>query len=208
MEYVAFGWYTPDYAAWFHQLEASLIDHGARYYFKRVPVLPGGWERNTCRKAEFVLAAMEEFPGVPLILLDVDCVVTGDLSRLAGLQCDVALNSVTTHKRRRVNVVMQTGHMVLNPTAKMHELMQAWARRSAQPEYGLNDQETLALALNDVHGVSIMHIDSTAYGTIKHFCASKAHGVRKVNGRARFKHRILSALGLAHAGFNAPERAA
>jgi hypothetical protein len=172
------------------------MEHNTPYFFRVVPKLSGGWERNTCRKAGFVLDAMEQFPNRTLILLDVDCVVTGDLGKLVGLPCDVALDAITTQKKRRINTVVQTGHMVLNPTPKTQEWMQAWFKTSRNPDFGFNDQDTLALALNGITEISIMPIGNTAKGTVKHDCASRAHGVRKVNGRDRFKNRVLSALGL------------
>ena len=126
------------------------------------------------------------------------CVVTGNFRNLLGLPCDIALNPAVTHKKRRVNLVMQTGHMVINPTPKALELMRAWREVSEAPEFGLNDQETLALALAKVTDVSILHVDQTAKGNVRHACASKAAGVIKVNGRQRFKHKVLSALGLTY----------
>ena len=72
--------------------------------------------------------------------------------------------------------------------------MMVWAKTSKNAEFGLNDQETLTLALNEVEDVRLMGIGKTAHGTILHENASKVHGVHKVNGHQRFKNRILSAL--------------
>jgi len=191
--WIACGWYTPDYERWFNKLEQSLIEHRAPYDFRAVPKIDGGWERNTCRKAGFVLDALVRYPGKTVIFMDVDCVVTGNLGTLVNLPCDVALDFHFGRKRGRVSLVLATGHMVLNPTSKMRELMMAWAKTSKNPEFGLNDQETLTLAIGEVEDVCITRIGKTAHGTILHDCASKTHGVQKVNGHQRFKNRILSA---------------
>jgi hypothetical protein len=109
----------PDYEAWFKKLEPTLIEHEAPYDFKAVPKIEGGWERNTCRKAGFVLDFMERHPGKTIILLDVDCMVTGELNKLTELSCDVALDFHIQRKRRRINLVPATGHMIIQPTRKL-----------------------------------------------------------------------------------------
>ena len=194
-DWIACGWYTPDYKHWFNKLEWSLIDHGSPYDFRAVPKLDGGWERNTCRKAGFVLDALDRHPGKTIIFLDVDCIVTGDLGALASLPCDIALNFAVLQKKRRINLVPLTGHMVINPTAKARALMDIWEKISRDSEFGLQDQETLALAMGEEDGVDGAHIMRiTAKGIIVHDSASAASGIRKVNGRQRFKHKIMSAL--------------
>lgn len=188
--WIACGWYTPDYKDWFLDLEVSLITHGAPYDFQAVSKVEGGWERNTCRKAGFVLDALDRYPSKTVIFLDVDCVVTGDLGALVGLLCDVALDFHINRKRRRINLIPATGHMILNPTTKMRDLIEAWARVSENPEFGLNDQETLTLAMDKVEGLCLMNIGKTARGAILHSSASATSGVRKVNGRNRFKRAL------------------
>lgn len=194
-DWIACGWYTPDYRHWFEKLERSLVEHGAPYDFRAVPKIEGGWERNTCRKAGFVLDAMARHPGRTVIFLDVDCVVIGDLGALAALPCDIALNFAVLRKKRRINLVPLTGHMVIKPTPKARDLMEAWARMSDGSEFGLQDQETLTLAIGEVGGVDGVRIARTeATGLVRHSHASA--DTRKVNGHRRFKHKLLSALNL------------
>jgi hypothetical protein len=188
-DYIACGWYTPDYAHWFEKLEYSLRTFGAPYDFWAVPKVAGGWERNTCRKAGFVLEFMDRYPEKTLILLDVDCIVTGDLSALIGLPCDIALYLHSQKKRRRINLVPATGHTVLNPTAKTRELVEAWERVSRNAEFGMQDQEALTFALTEVKGLRLQNIGETAGGVILHSQASLAH--RKVNGRDRFRRNLF-----------------
>jgi hypothetical protein len=192
--WIVCGWYTPDYEHWFKRLEQSLIEHQAPYDFQSVPKIAGGWERNTCRKAGFVLDALDRHPGKIVIFLDVDCVVTGDLGALANLPCDIALNFSVLRKKRRINLVPLTGHMVIHPTVKARALIEAWKESSRDSEFGLQDQETLALAMGAEDGVDGAHIMRlTGNGLIAHDSASAASGVNKINGRQRFKHRIKAA---------------
>lgn len=186
--YIAAGWFTPDYESWFKRLEQSLIEHGEPYDFRPVPKLPGGWERNTCRKPGFILEAMRRHPGKVIIFLDVDCVVTGSLAPLAKLPCDVALYLHSSQKKRRLTAVALTGHMALQPTAKTRELVEAWAEISAEPPFGANDQDTFLLAINRVDGFSLMNVGASAGGLVLHDRASSAH--RKVGGRQRLLHSL------------------
>ena len=191
-DWIVCGWYTPDYEHWFRRLEGTLIKHGAPYDFRAVPKIDGGWERNTCRKAGFALDALDHHPGKTVIFLDVDCVVNGDLETLAAMPCDVALNFAVLRKKRRINLVPLTGHMIINPTPKARALIEAWA---AVSEFGLQDQETLALAMGKEDGVDGVHIARIiAGGIVDHDSASAASGVQKINGRQRFKYKIMSAL--------------
>lgn len=193
MSWIVCGWYTPDYEHWFRKLELSLIEHGAPYDFQAVPKIAGGWERNTCRKAGFVLDALDRHPGKTVIFLDVDCVVTGSLGPLADLPCDIALNFAVLRKKRRINLVPLTGHIVINQTPKARALMEAWARASDDPEFGLQDQETLTLAMGEVDGAEGARIMRTsAAGIIAHENASAT--AHKVNGRQRIKRKVLSVL--------------
>jgi len=192
-DWIACGWYTPDYDHWFKRLEQSLIEHKAPYDFRAVSKLNGGWERNTCRKAGFVIDALDRNPGKTVIFLDVDCVVTGDLGSLASLPCDVGLNFAVLRKKNRVNLVPLTGHLVVKPTLKARALVGAWRRVSDSSEFGLQDQETLTLAMGEVDGVEgarILRISAT--DVIRHSNASAT--VQKVNGHQRFKNRVMSAL--------------
>jgi len=192
--WIACGWYTPDYEHWFRNLERSLIEHSVPYHdFRSVPKIEGGWERNTCRKASFVLDALDRHPGKTVIFMDVDCVVTGDLGSLVNPTYDIALNFGVLRKKRRINLVPLTGHMVINPTSQARTLIEAWANVSNDAEFGLQDQETLTLAIGKVggvEGVRLVRVEAT--GIICHSHASAE--VRKVNGRTRLKNRILSVL--------------
>lgn len=194
--YIACGWYTPDYAHWFKKLEKILIMHGTPYDFRAAPKLPGGWERNTCRKAGYILDALDRYPDKTVIFLDVDCVITSDLDSLVGLSCDVALAFDVARHKRRVNFIPATGHLILNPTPKTRELMEVWLKISENPGFGVHDQETITLALGEVENLRLMNIGKTAGGVILHDSASKAACVQKVTGRQRFKHKLLSAFSL------------
>jgi hypothetical protein len=80
--------------------------------------------------------------------------------------------------------------------------MEAWARISAKDEFGLNDQETLTFAIGEVDDIQLMGIGATAHGTIKHSCASLAHGTTKVNGHQRFMNKVKEALYPLYWAFN------
>jgi hypothetical protein len=197
--WIVFGWYTPDYAHWFAGLEKSLIAHGAPYDFWSVPKLAGGWERNTRRKAEFALAALALHPGKTVILLDVDCIVTGALGVLASLNCDIGVNFHIWRKRGKTVIVPATGHMVLNPTRDTRDLIAAWVEACKDPGYGVDDQDALAIALEHADGIRVAHLGKDAGGLIKHARGRPLH--LRINGRGRIRHWAACAL---HAALSFP----
>ena len=184
LDWIVCGWYTPDYEPWFEKLEQSLIEHGAPYSFRAAPKIAGGWARNTCRKAAFALEAIKRYPAKTVIFLDTDCTVTGDLGKLAALTCDVACRCDMSPRhswkgKLRMQMLPLTGHLVLKPTAKTRQLIEAWAQISAAPPSGANDQETFMLAMGKVDDLNLLHIGKSAGGMIVHDCASAAAGVHK-----------------------------
>jgi hypothetical protein len=113
------GVYTPDYAHWATRLAFDLNRLGIGRDIVEVPKFGGGWERNTMRKAEMVLAAMGRRPDRTVIFLDVDCSVRAPLDDLvSGIHADVA-TFIRVKRRGNGDVKwggIRSGTLVLRPT--------------------------------------------------------------------------------------------
>lgn len=70
-------------------LKLSLNSLGYPYDIRGVPNL-GSWQRNTQYKAEFISKMLLEYPGTPLLYLDVDSIVVRPLLFLHGITGDIA----------------------------------------------------------------------------------------------------------------------
>lgn len=158
--YVVCGWYTPDYAHWLQKLIPSLDTYGAPHDFVEVPKLDGGWERNTMQKASQLHAAMLRHPTKTIVFLDVDCVVRGPLDMLANITGDIGLYLRTRFQRSgRPKSGWRSGTLVLRQTNHAKEFVERWVALSHQaPRYGV-DQDSLAVAIGQVPGLSVTTLD-------------------------------------------------
>jgi len=171
------GWFTPDYAKWAERLRDSLEAVGAPYELVNIPKAPGGWEANTMRKAEQVLAAMDRHPDKTIIWTDMDAVVTGDLSPLSRLTADVGLRLQAKRRRGRTWIIPRAGTKVINPTHAARRLVEKWVEASKETRWGDVDETPLAIALAETPGVTVLPLPSGSplASLIAHDTASREH---------------------------------
>lgn len=172
-EYIVCGWYTPDYAHWLETLIPSLEAVGAPHDFVVVPSEPGGWEASTMRKPHEVLRARRRHPDKTIIFLDVDCVVHKPLDDLANIGGDIGFYLRTKYRRDgTVKSGARSGTMVFKPTSYASAFVLAWIAASKRAGRYSVDQDSLAVALGRVPGLSI-----TTLGV--EWCATVGDGVEK-----------------------------
>lgn len=181
-QFIVCAWYTPDYAKWAGPLIDSLISAGAPHDILCIPKDKGGWEANTCRKADVLLSFMDRHPGKTIILLDVDCIVRGDLSKLvASVSGDIGFRMAAKWRRRFCRLQPLSGTMVIHPTERARAFVEGWAERSRNRRYGETDQGSLAWAMTETAGVDISILagqwcalrESNAPDAVIHSWASK-----------------------------------
>ena len=155
-DFVVCGWYTPDYAHWLDALIPSLDAVGAKHDFVKVAKVPGGWEANTMEKPMQIQRAMIRHPDKVIIFLDVDCVVHRPLTPLLLIGGDVGLYLRTKFRRRGgFRSGWRSGTMVLRPTSNARALVSAWIEEGERAVRHAVDQDSLAVALGRVPGLSI-----------------------------------------------------
>jgi hypothetical protein len=200
-DYIACGWYTPDYRHWWDALRSSLERFGIQHDFVEVPKAEGGWEFNTMRKAYEVKRAMDRHPDKTIVFLDVDCEVRGPLDELVDTTADVRL--YVRVKRRKSGEIkwgnIRSGTMVFRPTAGARALVDSWVRESEAGHYGDVDQGSLALAFSKAVSTTYAPMPLAYIATvgdrhpapvILHDSASK--DVTKIGKVGRFIHKMLS----------------
>ena len=112
---------------------------GAPYHLWAKAKLAGGWD--TRRKPSVALEAMDAYPGKTLILMDVDCIVRGDIGPVANVTGDVGLilKARQTRKGRawqkRVAVVLSSRVVVFRPTEGARAFAQEWAGLCEKAHY-------------------------------------------------------------------------
>jgi hypothetical protein len=187
--YVVCGWYTPDYKHHADRLAASLDKLGEPYSLIPVAKTPGGWEKNTLRKAAELHHAFARNPRKSIVFLDVDCEVLEPLDGLVeSVTADIALYPMAARSERgTVRILYRSGTLVAHPTDATMEFIENWGRLSSEAPYGAVDQHTLSqaiaatpwLAVQSLPAVYCATPEDNCRGTvIRHGRASKA--ARKV----------------------------
>lgn len=172
MNYIVCGWYTPDYEMWADKLRANLDDLGEPHDIVEVAPMGGGWEANTCRKPEQILAAMERHPDETLVFLDVDCSVRRGIGTLANMDGDVAVfMRARIGRSGKSRLSIRSGTLVIRNTPLARLFVEHWRRLSDREPNGSVDQTTLPLAIASVPGLSVAVLDNS-------YCAVPGDDVR------------------------------
>jgi len=91
-DWLVIGWFTPDYRPLAEAFATNLAEHQIPHHLFAKAKLDAGW--NTLRKPSVVLEAMELYPDRTLVLMDVDCIVRGDISPVVDVAGDVGITVI------------------------------------------------------------------------------------------------------------------
>jgi hypothetical protein len=148
-DWLVIGWFTPDYRPLAEKFSANLAEHGAPFHLFAKPA-GQGW--NTRRKPIVVLEAMDLYPGKTLVLMDVDCIVRGDISPAVKTVGDVGIvvtaqNAPKGRRARQHWVTFETSSrvVVFHPTHGARRFAQAWAQQVERGELE-HDEHSMAWA--------------------------------------------------------------
>jgi hypothetical protein len=147
------GFFTPDYRHLADGLATSIRKHTdpvkVGYHFYAVPKPAGTqWHEIILKKPEIVLRAMAEHPGIPLVLMDVDCRIGGPIDGLAELVTgDVGVRyTPKMHASKNPLDWFTSRVMVIRPTEMAKLLMLNWLR-ICQGATVKNDETLLSVAI-------------------------------------------------------------
>jgi hypothetical protein len=132
-DWLVIGWFTPDYRPLAEAFAANLSEHGAPFHLFAKPKLGGGWD--TSRKPSVVLEAMDAYHGRTLVLMDVDCVVGGDIAPVTEIDGDLAVILIARDARKRgavkhwLMVEASSRVVVFKPTDETRLFAERWQRQ-------------------------------------------------------------------------------
>ena len=165
-DWLVTGWFTPDYRPLAEAFAANLAEHSAPFHLFAKPQL-GGWD--TSPKPAVVLEAMDLYPGKTLVLMDVDCIVRGDIAPVTQIRGDVGVTVIArnTRKGRRWShsllVEASSRVVVFRPTAGARAFAQAWADEIERSTIR-QDENSMAWAYLSSPGVRFDYIDQAYSG--------------------------------------------
>ena len=162
-EWLVTGWFTEDavYRPLAETFAANLSAHCAPYHLWAKPSL-GAW--NTRRKPAVVLEAMDAYPGKTVVLMDVDCLVRGDIAHMTNVRGDVGIVVIARNVRRKrrwahwLSVECSSRVVVFRPTDGARAFAQTWADQIERSHVN-HDEHSMAWAYLSSPGVDFDFID-------------------------------------------------
>lgn len=168
------GWFTEDsvYRPLAEKFAARLDECGAPYHLWSKPKVKGMSRLDTIlMKPAVVLEAMAAYPGKTVVLMDIDCVLRGDLTPLVDVDGDVGIalfgGMPTKDKDWRVWLGLSTRVMVFKPTGPARIFAERWA--ALVKTEGGHEERCAAMAfLSSTVDVRFHHIDIAYSGRETH----------------------------------------
>jgi hypothetical protein len=165
-DWLVTGWFTPDYRPLAEAFAGNLRAHGAPCHLWSKPAL-GEW--NTRRKPTVVLETMDAYPGKTVVLMDVDCVVRGDISPITHTNRDVGIVVIARNMANRTGLrhwlAMECSSrvVVFRPTDGARRFAQAWDAQIERSAFA-HDEHSMAWAFLSSVGVGFTYIDQRFSG--------------------------------------------
>jgi hypothetical protein len=152
--FVVVGFFTPDYRDQAKGLASSIDRHTdpvqVAYHLYAVPKPAGSaWNDIILMKPQIVLRAMQDYPGVTIVLMDVDCRVNSEISGLgdAVKTGDIGIRYVAKMHSSESDLDWFTSRvLVVRPTEGAKLLVTNWLR-ICQSDTRRNDEVMLSVAI-------------------------------------------------------------
>jgi hypothetical protein len=149
-DWLVVGWFTEDttYRPLAEAFAANLAAHGVSFHLFSKPSL-GAW--NTRRKPSVVMEAMDAYPGKTVVLMDVDCLLQGDMEPVTRVRGDVGIVVIARNMRKGkrwahwLAVECSSRVVVFNPTEKARAFAQTWADTIERSDVN-HDEHSMAWA--------------------------------------------------------------
>ena len=153
-DFIIVAMFTPDYRPLAEGLAASIERHTdpskIGYHLYAIPKPDSTrWHDIIMMKAQIVLRAMAQYPGRPVVFMDADCRINGDISRLADLAGgDVGMTYTTKlHPKEHAAIWASSRVLVVRPVDAAKLLMVNWMHL-CQCTTIKNDETMLSVAIS------------------------------------------------------------
>ena len=188
------GYYTKDtpYEHEAETLKLSLETNGYEYDLLPVDNL-GSWQKNTQYKAHVIKKMLEDFPGEPLLYLDVDAIMIHPPVILDDIDCDIA----AVHYGRTTELL--SGTIYFSGSDVCRRVVNLWIMINEQyPKKLPNrlpawDQRTLAMAIKDIKECRFQELPQEYTYIVEltqKFAPELSPVILHTRGAKRFKHVI------------------
>jgi hypothetical protein len=148
-DWLVTGWFTPDYRPLAEKFATNLAEHGVPYHLWAMPSA-GAW--NTRRKPSIVRETMNTYPGRTVVLMDVDCVVRGDIAPVVNTETDIGIIVIGRNMKKGskfrhwIAAECSSRIVVFRPTEGAREFVRRWAEQIDRSEFN-HDEHSMVWAL-------------------------------------------------------------
>ena len=152
-DYLVIGFFTPDYYPLASALSENLLHFGISCHFYACDKQQGAWGHQTLRKPSILKQARMDYPNRPLIFMDVDCSVRGNLSAMLAVEGDIAIPMGRKAMKNGTALKPGTRVMLIRPSAMSDRFIDAWEQKCLLNITPVeNDEIRLQMALEDSAG--------------------------------------------------------
>ena len=165
-DWLVTGWFTPDYRPLAEAFGANLAEHGAPSHLFASRRSEAGTHRLS---RPWCWRRWTAYPGKTLVLMDVDCIVRGDIEPVTQIRGDVGVTVIArnTRKGRRWShsllVEASSRVVVFRPTVGARAFAQAWADEIERSAIR-HDENSMAWAFLSSPSVDFDYIDQAYSG--------------------------------------------
>lgn len=196
-DWIVIGWFTPDYRPLADKFAKNLCDYGIPHHLFAKEKLAKGWD--TKQKASVVLEAMSAYPNKTIVLMDVDCLVTGDISPvtqigLADVGISVKVRCPRMSRANRLTFTVGSRVAVFAPTDAARAFAEEW-KHQCELTNSKEDEAAMAWAYALRPEISYRQLDQRFAGH-EIGVPSRVMGIVVWHDAAHGKLKLTSAKGL------------
>lgn len=126
-DFIVIGFFTPNYEPSASAFSKNLITHRISHHLYARPVLGDSWYSQTRQKPTVLAMARADYPDRPLIFMDVDCTVRGDIGGILQSPGDLAMRTKGTALGTTRRALKPTTRvLLLRPTVGADAFVAAW----------------------------------------------------------------------------------
>jgi hypothetical protein len=148
--FLVIGFFTPNYEPAASAFSRNLAEHQISHHLYARPILGNGWYSETRQKPTVLADARRDYPDRPLIFMDVDCSVRGDISGILQSPGDLAMRTKGTalgSVRRALKPTTRV--LLLRPTPGADAFISQWVAGCQDAANGDSAEAVLIEVMSD-----------------------------------------------------------
>lgn len=166
-DWLVTGWFTPDNRPLATEFAAQLARHNAPYHLWAMP--SAGWW-DTLRKPAVVRETLNSYPGKTVVLMDVDCVVKGDIAPVTHVDGDVGIIVIARNQgkgrrlRHWIRAECSSRVVVFRPTDGARAFIRKWAETIERSAFKHDEHSMVWAMLSSLPSTRFDFIDQRYSG--------------------------------------------